>query len=254
MLSQIFNLFRSYLRPHTTSGVSSSWLCSFFGDISLGRGIRLGRGVVLSKSRIGNRSTIHANSRIGDSAIEDFVVINHNNNFSKSVIGRFSYIGAQGQIHATEIGSFCSIGPELICGYGEHPSDFVSSSPVFYSLSKQCGVTFTKESLFDEHKKSNIGNDVWIGARVFIRDGITIGDGAIVAVGSVVIKDVPPYAIVGGVPARIIKYRFSEEEIARLLELEWWNWDETRLRKAQPFISCNDIKGFLDKYLVEKET
>jgi serine acetyltransferase len=100
--------------------------------------------------------------------------------------------------------------------------------------------------LFDEKKPIHIGHDVWIGARVFIRDGVKIGNGAVVAAGSVVVKDVPDYAIVGGVPAKIIRYRFSEEMIAELLNLKWWEWPEEKLRKAQPYIAQKDVRKFID--------
>jgi virginiamycin A acetyltransferase len=86
-----------------------------------------------------------------------------------------------------------------------------------------------------EYKRITIGNDVWIGARAVILDGITIGDGAIVGACAVVTKDVPPYAVVAGVPARVIRYRFSEKKIRTLLELQWWEWspEEIKARLAE---------------------
>src|SRR5690606_3523018 len=90
-----------------------------------------------------------------------------------------------------------------------------------------------------------LGNDVWLGAQVFVRDGVVIGDGAIVAAGAVVTADVPPYAIVGGVPAKVLRYRFPEDIIRRLLAVQWWHWDEPRLRGAQPWFVQSDIDAFL---------
>lgn len=186
-----------------------------------------------------------------NSRCSEYVVINADSVIDSTTIGRFSYIGAQSQFSQVDVGSFCSIAQGLICGSGDHPAEFVSTHPVFFSLGKQCGVTFAKEGLFEERKKIVIGHDVWIGTRVFIRDGITVGHGAIIAAGSVVVKDVPAYAIVGGVPAKVIKYRFSAGEITRLLALEWWNWDETRLREAQPDIASSNLTAFLNKYTTE---
>jgi serine acetyltransferase len=109
-------------------------------------------------------------------------------------------------------------------------------------------MTFAQEDLFEERRKIVIGNDVWIGTRVFIRDGVSIGDGAVIAAGAVVVSDIPPYAIAGGVPAKIIRYRFREAEIEQLLEIKWWEWDERSLREAQTNIACNNMPGFLEKY------
>lgn len=151
-----------------------------------------------------------------------------NNKFGKgtsvhgSKIGRHTYV-VNARIVRAQIGAFCSIGPEVnIGGLGNHPTKWLSTHPAFYSTLRQSGKTFATSDLFDELKCNKIGNDVWIGARALILDGVSIGDGAIVAAGAVVTKDVPPYAIVGGVPAKIIRYRFSEDVIESLLKWQWW--------------------------------
>lgn len=150
-------------------------------------------------------------------------------------MGMGSYIGANTQLCA-RIGRFCSISNNVICNSGVHPYEapFVSTSPCFFSLNpdhSQCGSTFATEQLFNERRlvdeENNIaveiGNDVWIGERVFLVGGLHIGDGAMILAGAVVTKDVPPYAMVGGVPAKVIRYRYDEETIKWLLDIKWWN-------------------------------
>ena len=160
--------------------------------------------------------------------------------FLNSRIGYASYIGTNCFIKNTVIGRYTCIGTDVVTMSGDHPtSGFASIHPAFYSLQKQCGFTYvTKEKYpdfkwLDPKKKITvkIGNDVWIGSGVRIMEGVRIGDGAVVAAGAVVTKDVEPYSIVGGVPAKHIKYRFTEEQIKKLLNLSWWNKGEKWIRK-----------------------
>lgn len=144
-------------------------------------------------------------------------------------IGRYSYIYGSGMVH-TKVGSFCSIASKCSIGGGQHPTSWISSSPVFYNKGNVLKTNFANTS-FEEYASTIIGNDVWIGAKCLIKGGITIGDGAIVAMGSVVTKDIPPYEIWGGNPAKCIRKRFDDETITKLLELKWWDWDEEKLYK-----------------------
>ena len=145
------------------------------------------------------------------------------------------------------IGKFCQIasGVEFVMNGANHQMNAVSTFP-FYTLE---GWNMEMPSMSDMPLKGDtvIGNDVWIGHGVFIKDGINIGDGAIIAAGAVVVKDVPPYAIVGGVPAKIIKYRFDEETICKLLELKWWDMDIEILKKC-PYKDINKAIKFLQEY------
>lgn len=154
---------------------------------------------------------------------------------SSGAIGRFSYISSRTRIGDAVIGRFCSIGPDSqIGGLGIHPTDGISTHPAFYSKAKQAGYSFVEVSRFTEVKPVKIGNDVWIGARVTILDGCHVGDGAIIAAGAVVTKDVPPYSIVGGVPARFLKMRKSSEYIEKIRADPWWDWPISKIQQFGP--------------------
>lgn len=213
-------------------------------DSTLGRGAVIGASSLISSSKIGDFVTVYKSS-ISRSILAENISIYSDNSLHEAVIGRFSYFAYGSQVSMAKFGNFCSIGPCLICGHGDHPTDFVSTSPVFFSKGKQCGISFSQEDLFEERKEILVGHDVWIGARVFVRDGVKVGNGVIIAAGSVVVKDVPDYAIVGGVPAKIIRYRFPEDLIQQLNNLSWWNWTEEKLREAQPYFTQKDIRKLI---------
>jgi len=150
-------------------------------------------------------------------------------------LGVGSYIGSYCNLSA-RIGRFTSISNHVVCNSGIHPyqAPFATTSPCLFSLNpyhSQCGSTFATEQLFNELRLVDeeagiaveIGNDVWIGEGAFLVGGIKIGDGAVVFAHAVVTKDVPPYAVVGGVPAKVLRYRYDEKTIKFLLGIKWWN-------------------------------
>lgn len=153
--------------------------------------------------------------------------------FERSGIGAYSYVGEDAIVKNTQIGRFTSIGPGFRAGFGMHPVDTVSTSPVFYSVHKQCGHTFSGSNKVVENAPIRIGNDVYIGMNVTVLDGVTIGDGAVVGAGAVVAQDVPPYAIAVGVPAKVVRWRFDEDTIARLLASRWWDGPEEVWRQVE---------------------
>ncbi|MEQ1732910.1 MAG: CatB-related O-acetyltransferase [Bacteroidia bacterium] len=148
-------------------------------------------------------------------------------------LGDYSYVARNTQLYNTKVGKFTCIGPNVNTGMGAHPSSaFVSTHPLFYStLGQASGLVIVDKTLFDEYPTTEIGNDVWIGNNVSIKYGVKVGDGAIIGSGAVVTKDVAPYSIVGGVPAKVIKYRFTPEQITYLQQLKWWDKELEWLKK-----------------------
>ena len=163
-------------------------------------------------------------------------------------LGYGSYIGEGSSLNAV-VGRYCSIASEVKTISGTHPtSKFVSTHPCFFSTRGQSGFTYVNENLFieeiyvDEQRHLvEIGNDVWIGSNVLILPGVHIGDGAIVAAGAVVTKDVGAFTIVGGVPAKIIRRRFTDSQIHILMKVQWWNWPEEKVKNRINDFSNIDI-------------
>ncbi len=165
-------------------------------------------------------------------------------------LGRFTYVGRESQVYHAQVGAFSCIGPDVIIGPGEHPTKyFVSSHPMFYSTLEQSNPVIVEKNLFEEFATTHIGNDVWIGARAILKTGVRIGDGAIIAAGAVVSKDVEPYSIVGGIPAKHIRYRFSAEQIAILEKVKWWEKDlDWLIAHKNEFVHIDSFMAGLKSY------
>ena len=174
---------------------------------------------------------------------KNHIVINTPYSMDDTVIGNYTYIAINSNISRTTIGKFCSIGPNFFCGWGGHPINGLSTSPMFYSTSKQNGMTLVTKNKFEEQSHVSIGNDVFIGANVTVLDGVTIGDGAVIGAGAVVSKDIPPYAVAVGCPIRIIKYRFDEPQMEALKRIEWWNFEDEKLKEVEIFSSITGRKS-----------
>ena len=171
-------------------------------------------------SRIHKSSKISRFSRIVDSEID-----------------KYSYVGVSTVVRNARIGKFCSIAQNVKIGAGEHPINLVSTSPVFYTNKNVFKFSFFTNNNVHERRKTFIANDVLIGANVFIRDGIKIGNGAIIGANSFVNKDVLDYEVVGGVPARHLKFRFKKSNINRLLEDKWWDWEIEKIKKNEEYFT-----------------
>ncbi|GAC1648230.1 MAG: CatB-related O-acetyltransferase [Herpetosiphon sp.] len=175
--------------------------------------------------------------------------LNQNPDFQHYRVGAWSYgrprIFAWGEGAQLSIGRYCSFANdvEIMLG-GEHRVDWVTTYPFNILVPEASSITG------HPHTKGDviIGNDVWVGYGALVLSGVTIGNGAVVAARSVVTRDIPAYAIVGGNPARHIKYRFDEQTIRRLQELAWWDWPRDKVVDAAPYLQSDRIEDFLERY------
>ena len=175
-----------------------------------------------------------------DSVIDKRAKVHRKSKVFHSKLGRYSYVGKRTSLIYTEVGAFCSIATDACVGMGEHSISKLSSSPLFTERVNGTGTSWTDKVVFP-YSLVTVGNDVWIGERALVMGGVTIGDGAVIAAGAVVTKDVPPYAVVGGVPAKVIKYRFSPEVIEALEKLQWWLLPENVLKERIDVFQSDNI-------------
>lgn len=175
--------------------------------------------------------------------LESEVSIGSNSILSNTNIDSYSYMGSNCRINYVSIGKFCSLGSDVKIGLSNHPTEkFVSTSPYFYLPNFNDNKSFVDNQLYNPIEPIKIGNDVWIGANVLINDGVIIGDGAVIAAGAVVTKNVEPYSIVGGVPAKEIKKRFTADIRMKLLKLKWWDKDINWIKKnVSKFSNIDDL-------------
>jgi acetyltransferase-like isoleucine patch superfamily enzyme len=171
------------------------------------------------------------------SNLDEYAVLFNGVRLQNSQIGRFSYVQKNSNITNSDIGSFCSIGPEVSIGLINHPTTFVTTSPVFYDASQPLPYFFTEQTIVDSSREDRtfIGADVWIGHGAKIIAGVRVGVGAIIAAGATVVNNVEPYSVVGGVPARHIKFRFNANVIEDLLNSKWWEFSEHKLKFLAPY-------------------
>ena len=179
-------------------------------------------GVKTVRSELGEHVILGQDSFVRDSILGDHVQLNRRNIIEESSIGSYSYTGPNAVIKVADIGRFCCLSWNVSITGNLHDPSHVSCHP-FTRLSS---FGFVKENQQLDKQRIVIGNDVWIGANACVLPGVTVGDGAVIGAGSVVTRDVPPYAVAAGCPAKVIKYRFDERTISRLIRIRWWDWPE----------------------------
>ncbi|WP_160674360.1 DapH/DapD/GlmU-related protein [Clostridium sp. C8-1-8] len=199
---------------------------------------------------IGSRVKIDRRTRF-----EGRSIVYKNSNITNSVIGLGSYVGWNCNLANCNIGRFSSVAPFVEVIYGTHPTnEFVSTHPAFFSTQKQAGFTFTAADIYKEHKFVDtdnkisvvIGSDVWVGYGARLLEGVTIGDGAVVAAGAVVTKDVEPYSVCGGVPAKHLKYRYNMDQVEFLKSFRWWEKDFKWIKANSDYFK--NIESFYKKF------
>lgn len=199
------------------------------------------KGVVknIFNPRISLLSIISANAHVDKTAyIYRFVKV------KGTIIGAHTYIASNSETENSEIGRYCSIADHCRIGLSNHSLQYVSTSPIFTQKINGLQDRWIDRDIFehkDQEERVYIGNDVWVGSHALICGGVHVGNGACIAAGAVVVKDVPPYSIVGGVPAKVIRYRFTQDVIAKLEEIKWWDMPEDKLRENIHFFQKEDI-------------
>ena len=183
----------------------------------------------LFNQRISPLAIVSSNSYVDKSAY-----IYRGVKVKEAVIGAHTYIAAYTDVENAEIGKYCSIADHCRIGMSSHSLQYLSTSSIFTQTINALQEKWTEKDVFEQKSVDErvfLGNDVWVGTHALINGGIHIGDGACIAAGAVVVKDVPPYAIVGGVPAKLIRYRFSQEVIEKLEEIRWWDLPEDKIKE-----------------------
>lgn len=194
------------------------------------RGSSVDRGCCFTNdSKLGMHSTVMKDT-----------YVNH------SSIGNYTYVGMNCMVQNASIGNYCSIANNVVIGPGRHPMDRFSTSPVFYNCANPTGICVMDDDseAFSDYKPVMIGNDVWVGVGAIILDGVSVGDGAVIAAGAVVNRNVRAYEVVGGVPAKVISNHDSGIDPERLTRSEWWNHD--------PLVALDIVRG-LKKSIERKE-
>lgn len=197
--------------------------------------------------QLGVEPLIFEGTTIKDVSFGKYVEIGKNNHISESVIDDFSYTSEHCQIIYSTIGKFVNIASYVRLNPGQHPIDRVTQHHMLYRR-EMFGFGEDDESFFDSRRERTvtIGHDVWLGHNVTVMGGVTIGNGAVIGSGAIVTKDIPPYAIAVGNPAKVIRYRFDKEIIKKLEQIAWWDWSYEELKSR--IDEFRDIETFIKKY------
>jgi phosphonate metabolism protein (transferase hexapeptide repeat family) len=206
---------------------------------------------IVKRPELSEQPAIHPTAHVRESKLGPWTAVGARTTIAETVMGDYSYVVNDSSIIYSEIGKFCSIAAHTRINPGNHPLERVALHHWTYR-SKSYRLDPEDDDEFFEWRRSHkvtLGHDVWIGHGAVILPGVSIGTGAAVGAGAVVSKDVPPFAIAVGVPAKVLRYRFPEEIREKLLELAWWDWNREQLAERLPDFRNLPVEDFLAKYL-----
>jgi phosphonate metabolism protein (transferase hexapeptide repeat family) len=200
--------------------------------------------------QLGPDPYLHPNANVRQSKLGAFVEIGEGSHILETVMGDYSYTARYADIAYSFLGKFVNVAAFTRINPGEHPYHRASLHHFMYRASYFWPDEPDEAAVFDWRRSRpvRIGHDTWIGHGAIVMKGVTIGNGAIIAASSVVTKDVPPYAVVGGTPAQLIKWRHPAPVAERLQALAWWDWDHERLKRALPDFRALSAEAFVEKY------
>jgi virginiamycin A acetyltransferase len=210
------------------------------------QGVQLYRDVRILGSEIERNCVVGDFSRITNSSLKGYNRIDRNSLVYHSEIGQFSYLGSGSVVMHSKVGKFCSLSWGITIGPANHDYEYLTTHDFLYNNYYNLKPDVEPAVYNRFEKKTEIGNDVWIGTNVTVLNGVKIGDGAVIGANSIVTKDVPAYAIVIGNPGKVVRYRFDEKLIAELIQLKWWDLPEEKIRANFDLFKSKDIATIIE--------